>query len=99
MTYKTKDKKVQSINKANRIDNIPRGQRDQYKRSKLRGTPQEQFGKYQEYIIPRFSNIPRRLYLTPKRLKELNIRDTLQPIKREFLEEVLITREKVFTFK
>ena len=38
MTYKTKDKKVQPINKSNRIGNIPRDQRDQYKRSKLKET-------------------------------------------------------------
>ena len=38
MAYKTKDKKVQPINKANRIGNISRDQRDQYKRSKLRET-------------------------------------------------------------
>ncbi len=35
VVYKTKDKKVQLVNKANRVGNISRGKRDQYKRSKV----------------------------------------------------------------
>ena len=44
--YKTKDKKAQLVNKSNRVENVLRGQRDQYKRSKTRDVPQEQFRRY-----------------------------------------------------
>ncbi len=39
IVYKTKDKKVQLVDKANRVGNVPRGQRDQYKRSKVHDVP------------------------------------------------------------
>ena len=46
IVYKTKDKKVQPVDEADRVGNVPRGRRDQYKRSKARDVPQEQFKRY-----------------------------------------------------
>jgi hypothetical protein len=96
--YKTKDKKVQPVNKADEKGEKPGGRRDWYDRSKARDTAQEQIGIYQQYILPRFSDIPRQSRLTPERMKELNIGE-LQPAERILLEEVLINREKVFAFE
>ena len=39
--YKTKDKKVQPVNKADDTGKTPGGRRDWYNRSKTRDTPQE----------------------------------------------------------
>lgn len=97
--YKTKDKKIQPVDEADGIGKPPGGRRDWYERAKLRETPQEQFGKYRQHIIPRFCDIPRRSRLTPTRMKELDVGDSLWPAEREFLEEVLIAREKVFAFE
>ncbi len=97
--YKTKDKKVQPVDEADGVGNVPGGRRDWYERSKARDVPQEQFGRYQHHLIPRFSDIPRQSRLTPERMKELDIGDMLQPAERELLEEMLINREKVLAFE
>jgi hypothetical protein len=96
--YKTKDKKVQPVDQADEEGKKPGGRRDWYSRSKTRDTPQEQIGIYQQYILPRISDIPRQSRLTPERMKELDIGD-LQPAERMLLEEVLINREKAFAFE
>ena len=66
--YKPKAKKVQLVNKNNKIRKGLKGQFNQYKRFKAQDTLQEQVGKYQDYLLLCFTAIPRGLYLILKRL-------------------------------
>jgi hypothetical protein len=96
--YKTKDKKIRPVDQADSIGSTPGGRLDWYERSKARDIPQKQEGRYQDHIIPRFSDIPRQSRLTPERLAALEVGDTLQPAERAMLDEILINREKAIAF-
>ena len=75
--YKLKAKKVQLINRNDKIRKGLRGRFNQYKRFKARDTLQEQVGEYQDYLLLRFTAILRGSCLTLERLAKLDIRDQL----------------------
>ena len=75
--YKLKAKKVQLVN---RNDKIRRGlgrQFNQYKRFKAQDTPQEQVSKYQDYLLSRVTIILRGSRLILERLAKLDTKDQL----------------------
>ena len=88
--YKLKAKKVQPINKANGIDNPPKGKDNWYEHSKAQDTPQQQVGKYQHLLLPRFSAIPYKTRLTSERLASLDVRDMLLPKEKVLFNEMML---------
>ena len=96
--YKPKSKKVLPVDQGDGKGEKPGGREDWYERAKLRGTPQRQFGKYKDHLIPRFSDIPRGSRLTPERLAKLDVGDEITPEERIFFEEMLLNREKAIAF-
>ena len=64
--YKLKAKKVQLVNRNDKIRRGLKGRSNQYKRFKAQDTLQEQVGKYQDYLLPRFTTIPRSSCFTLK---------------------------------
>ena len=75
--YKLKAKKVQLINRNDKIRKGLRGRFNQYKRFKARDTLQEQVGEYQDYLLLYFTAILKGSCLILKRLVKLDIRDQL----------------------
>ena len=61
--------------------------------------PQDQVGKYQSHLIPRFCDIARGSRLTKERLKGLDVGEGLSAKEREFFEEMLLNKEKAIVFK
>ena len=51
--------------------------------------------KYDQYLTPKFSDIPRGSRLTLERIKTLKIGEDITPKERELLLVILFNREKV----
>lgn len=77
----------------------PGGDPDWYEKSRVRDHPQPQEGKYQEYLLPRITVIPRGSRLTAERLKSLDVGDWLWPEEHRLFEEMMINREGAIAFE
>lgn len=97
--YKSKAKKVQPVNEADQIGEAPGGKDDWYERSRVRDTQQDQHGRFQHLLLPRFSNLPRGSRLTPERLAKLNVGSTLWPEERALFNEMMLNREGAIAFE
>ena len=75
--YKLKAKKVQLVNRNNKIRRGLRGRFNQYKQFKAQNTPQKQVSKYQDYLLLRFTTILKSSCLILKQLAKLDIKDQL----------------------
>jgi hypothetical protein len=96
--YKSKAKKVVPVDFGDGMGEKPGGREDWYERSKLRDTKQQQKGQFQEYLIPRFCDIPRGSRLTLERVAKLDIGTELWPREMEMFLEMMTNREKVIAF-
>ncbi len=97
--YKLKAKKVQLVDEADGIGDLPRERDNWYKYSKAQDTSQQQVGKYQHLLLPRFSAIPCGTQLTSERLASLDVGDMLLPEERVLFNEIMLNQEGVISFE
>ncbi len=96
--YKIKANKVQLVDHSGSSGPGPREQVDWLERSKARDVPCKELGGYSDQIISKFLDIIKGSRLTAELIKDLKLRDSLQPIEREVLIEMLYNQEKVLAF-
>jgi hypothetical protein len=96
--YKPKAKKVQPVNRNDGTGGGPGGRADWFERSKARETPQEQEGKYRDYLLPRITSVPKGSRLTPERLQSLDIGDWLWEEEKAMFYELMLNREGAIAF-
>ena len=97
--YKRAAKKVKPVDTDQTDGSIPGGILNWKDKAleKEKGLPKND--KFPDYLIPKFSAIPRGSRLTPERMKKLIIGDGLLPRERELFEEMLYCREAVMAWE
>ncbi|EKD16861.1 gag-pol polyprotein [Drepanopeziza brunnea f. sp. 'multigermtubi' MB_m1] len=96
--YKTKDKKIKPVDEADGVRAAPGSKVDWYELSKAKDTPQEQVGEYKQYLFPRIADIPRGSRITPERIANLDVGNTLRLKERDLFKEMMLSKEKSIAF-
>jgi len=95
--YKRKAQKIRLVNSSVLDGATPRGMLDWKTRIVEQHTTllyeKERKGRYNNYLILKFSSVKRGSRLTAKRIIKMIIREHIQPEERELLLELLYKRE------
>jgi hypothetical protein len=96
--YKRKADKMGPVNLGASVDEVPGGRDDWLKRAREEKPAPKNTGKYGDWLIGRFSDLPRGARLTKERAEKLIIGDELTPEERDVLIEALTNREEALAF-
>jgi hypothetical protein len=95
--YKTKANKVWLVDSSKMDSSKPGGQLDWLEQSKLDDVPCQDSGQYSDWIIPKFSDIPKGSQLTKEQIKNLIVEDLWTKEQKLFIE-VFYNWEKALAF-
>ena len=96
--YKRKKDKVRPVDVSQSDGSKPGGTEDWHEKAveeERRSGYNMPRAKYDQYLTPKFSDIPRGSRLTPERIETLKIGEDVTPKERELLLVILFNREKV----
>lgn len=96
--YKRKDRKVRPVDYGGALDASVGGDPKWRERAIARERPPLVPGKFDKWLTPKFSDIPRGARLTEERIGTLDIGSDLWPCERQVLIELLYNREAAISF-